>query len=346
MEGGVITVSGRVEPETLGIALTHEHVFADARKYFTRDPDERIAAALDGPLTLENVGLVRRSLVNSLDDLLVDDDALAVRELRRFAERGGRTVCCLSAHGLRVPDHAERLRAVARETGLNIVMGTGAYIRRFHPAWIAGESEDQLTERFVAELVEGVDGTGVRAGLIGEIGLGHPEVHEDEWKVLRAAGRAQLETGAPIVIHQTDRAGVTPHRALDELAMLGVAPQRVVIGHAATCGPLEPLVAAAQRGAYVAFDTVGISADIGTWDMPGENWYAQRVAELCERGHAERVLLSQDVAHKRALHAYGGPGYDHVLATLVPKLRAVGLDEATVQTLLVDNAARLLTIGR
>lgn len=339
--GEVITVTGPISPELLGITLTHEHILIDLSAYFQPDPDPVIAAELSGPLHIGMLGNLRRSLANCADDLALDDDQLAVRELARFKRRGGRTVCELSSLGIRVPRHGPRLRDISRSTGLQIVMGTGAYVGAFHPTWVQHDAEARVAERFITELRDGADG--VRCGIIGEIGLSAPPL-PDEWKVLGAAATAHLATGAAIVLHQRDLTLETPWRALDVLEDRGVRPDRVVIAHATLCN-FDRLVEAMRRGAYVALDTTGIHGCVGELDMPGENWYAHHARRLADHGRVDRLLLSHDVAHKRSLREYGGCGYDHLLATLLPKLVAVGFRDQEITQILETNAKDLLAIG-
>jgi len=345
--GHVITVDGPIDPGALGVTLTHEHLFVDLDAYFIPDPDPAIARALEGPLRMEHLGYLRRSLASSRDDLVLDDEALAAAEAAHFAVRAGGAICDVSPLGIRVADHGAKLQRVAAATGLHVIAGTGVYVERFHGDLVASRSEAELEDRFVAELDDGLDRSGARAGIIGEIGLGRP-VHADEWKVLRAAAGAHLRTGAPIVLHQVDFSYATAHRALDELERLGVRLARVVVGHSSMCADDEPVLEAMRRGAFIALDTVGIVGNMGPVDFefPSEAEYLRRIEAIVAAGLADHLLLSQDVAHKRSLHAYGGCGYDHLLATTVPALRARGIDEAILRTILADNPARMLTIGR
>src|SRR5690606_12145890 len=118
---------------------------------------------------------------------------------------------------------------LARRTGVHVVVGTGIYHQAFHPPWLADMSERDICEWFVREITEGMEGTGVRAGIIGEIGTYQNHMTEVERRVFRAAARAAKETGVAVTTHT-----YLGHLALEQIDVLtgaGLAPERIVIGH-------------------------------------------------------------------------------------------------------------------
>ncbi len=159
----VQTVTGEVSPDQLGFVLPHEHIY------------------LDGFTTALS------------PDLILDDPKTARQELQLYLDAGGTTVVELTIHGLN-PDPIG-LRSVSEELGVKIVAGTGLYWERFYPSWVQGMSVAALTRFMVTEITNGIAGTDVRAGIIGEIGLSWPP-HPNEYMALRAAARAQLRSGA------------------------------------------------------------------------------------------------------------------------------------------------------
>jgi phosphotriesterase-related protein len=334
------TVAGPVSVDDLGATLTHEHVLVDARRFFTPDPDPLIALELQRGVVPENYGHLRRSLVNCLDDLIMDDDAVAVDELLRFRHRGGRTVFDVTSHGIRQTDHVRRVAKIAAATGLNIVTGTGAYTRLHHPDWVREATVDEMEERFVTELRVGVDGTDIRCGVIGEVGIGTPMLPEEE-RVLRACAAAQLRAGVPLIIHQTDSDGVVRHQVLKVLAEAGVRPQSIVMGHVGHIVDFDALLGVLESGCYVALDTFGLAGNWGLRELPTELQYARLVKAIIDAGHERRLVLSHDVGHKRLLRRHGGTGFDHLLADLPGLLAAVGTDPAVLDVLLRANPRQL-----
>src|SRR5439155_1570928 len=150
------------------------------------------------PVTLSNVGWVRQNFNANLDNLRLLDEQTALDEITLFRRAGGQTVIDPTNASLSRDPLA--LTRISRATGLNIVMGAGYYVAAAHPADMDTRSEDSIVREIVREVTLGVGDTGVRAGLIGEIGNTWPWT-ENEKKVVRAAVDAQRQTGAPLMIH-------------------------------------------------------------------------------------------------------------------------------------------------
>lgn len=298
----VMTVSGEVDPADLGVTLPHEHVFIDLVREYRGDG-------------------------------LLNDPELAVAELAAFAGAGGRTLVDCTSVGLGRDPRA--LADVARRTGLHVVMGCGFYRDPYLPAELDRVSVAEAAELIVRDIEEGVDGTGVRAGIIGEIGSDRAWISAREERAFRAAARAHHRTGLTITTHAARWPVGLPQ--LDLLAEEGVDPGRVIVGHCDMVPDPTYHLEVARRGAWVQLDTV-----------QGESEYdvGCRVAwlrNLAEHGHLEQVLLSQDVCLRSNLRALGGPGYAYVVTGFAERLRASGFDDADLRMLLVDNPRRALT---
>lgn len=351
--GKVITVNGPIDADRLGVTLTHEHLLIDMGKYFEPHEDPAVAAELDGPLSIEMLGVMKHNYRANRDNQYLDSPELALREALRFKAREGGAICDLTTNGIRVADHAKHLRWLSRVSGLHVVFGAGAYVRLFHPDWVTTDTIDQLADRFVREVEEGIGTEQVRAGVIGEIGLSagldpaatYDGIDPQEEKVLRAAGRAHLQTGAAIVVHQVDLDFVIPHLALDVLEEEGVRPDRVVIAHAGDRPQLEPLYRAMRRGATLAFDNIGFEYYFKAYEFPSDGELARRVARIVEAGFADHLVLSHDVCKKHHLRRFGGYGYDHILVDFRPMLERLGVNEKAFETMMVDNPRRLLPLG-
>jgi phosphotriesterase-related protein len=194
----------------------------------------------------------------------------------------------------------------------------------------------------------GVDGTGLRAGVIGEVGLSRPRT-ATEGRVLQAAARAQRRTGAAISIHFDVHAPLEEHTsALDVLAREGADLGRVALGHfVPKKAALDHFKAIAQRGCFVQFDLFGHEA----WLAPG-GWGASveeqlETVKLCvDEGLVRHLLVSQDVCHKKQLTANGGRGYAYILEDLVPRLRQLGITDQERRTIMEENPRRLFPLRR
>ena len=203
--------------------------------------------------------------------------------------------------------------------------------------------------RLHAHRVPGPDGrrTGVRAGIIGEVGCSWP-LHPNERKSLRAAARAQRETGAPISIHP-GRDQAAPFEILEILAAAGADPARVVIGHIERTD-FEPgnLVRLARTGCYVELDWFGEVLSMyptGPVNVPSDSERIDQVRMLIGEGHAEQVLASHDVCLKTRLERYGGGGYGHIPRDVTIWMAAKGMSADEIDLVVRRNPQRMLAIG-
>lgn len=339
----VITVLGSVAREELGIILPHEHVFINLLNQFKEPSDPQKQTLSREPITLANYGFLRRNPYAIRENLIIDDPDLAVEELGYFKMLGGRTVVDCTSVGInRSP---ELLRNVARQTGLNIVAGCGYYTQDTHPADMPRRSFEDLAEEMTRELTEGIGRTGVRAGVIGEIGAGSP-IHPDELKNLRAAALAHKQTHAPLQIH-TYPWGRTGIEISDLLISLGVGPDRIVICHIDVVFDLDYLRALLQRGVYVEFDNFGKEFYINREDCEGflgggfayDLERVRVIRRLVEWGYERQILITNDLCLKQMLRHYGGWGYGHILRHIVPMLEDAGIPSQTIDRLVRDNPA-------
>jgi len=355
--GRIITVLGPIDAASAGVTLPHEHFFLDLSLPFD-EPDRWVRAGRRAPegaedrrvydleLRLDNWAEVYRLLWRTKDPLILDDFDLAIKEASAFKKAGGSTVIDVTSKGLgRDP---ERLARLARETGLQIVMGTGWYREGWRPVDFNGMSVDELATDMQAEIVHGTGADRIRAGVIGEIPAMDVSTEPDsnDVKQLRAAARASFRTGAAVTLHQWVGGGERLMKTLDILEAEGADLARVIVGHVGGDAPdqLDILVAALARGVTLEFDLLG-AAFLLEEKVIDTRGAADTVAALVKKGYADQLLLSQDVCTKTQLKAYGGNGYDYVLSEVIPYLKGMGVTDEDVDKLLVANPARLFSIA-
>ncbi len=313
MTGLVRTVLGPLDPAELGWTLPHEHT----------------AISLWHVPNRWDYWELRR------------DEPLILEELAAFRAAGGGGLVDLTLPGVgRDPTSLVRL---AEASGLAIVMGAGWYREAYYPAeaLIDRRSVESLSDEIVREATEGVGESGVRPGIIGENGTDKPRLSAQEERVHRAAARAARRTGLAITTHAVQSAV-----GLDQLTVFeaeGADLSRVVIGHADSYPSPAYHRAIVERGATAEFDFLGMS--FTPLERHGEGRIVESLVDLLARGHAERILLSQDVCHDAQLRRYGGNGYTYLADSFLPRLRAAGVSDAEIRTITVDNPRRLLTIG-
>jgi phosphotriesterase-related protein len=300
---------------------------------------------LAGPVRLANLQHVRRAQWASRDNLRLGDASLAAAELAAFGRAGGGTVVELS--NATMGRDVRALAAISRASGVLIVAGAGNYVAGAIPAWVAALDPAALAERIVGDLVTGADGTTIRCGVIGEVGAGSFPTEPVERRSLQAAAIASSRTGAAIVAHPAPGTA-SATEVLDVLLGAGADPGRVCIAHIDE--RLRDDVRAVRellaRGCTIGYDTFGREAYYQPRDRqhPTDTQRIEMLLRLIDAGLEERIVLSQDLCMRIDLGAFGGPGYDHILATIVPRLRASGVPDATIDALLIGNPARLLAM--
>jgi phosphotriesterase-related protein len=312
------TVRGPIAPDQLGVTLTHEHTLIDA--YAWRHGSESRTVpwgySVDG---------------------IVDDEALLAEELGYYRDAGGQALVDVTNVG--IGRNPEGLRRLAEATGLHIVMGAGWYREAVYPPAIFSSSTNQLADLLIREISDGADGTGIRPGVIGELGTEKNAISPAQERVFRAAARAARATGIAISTHTT-ALGTMAEEQVDLLVEEGVAPERIIVGHLGSRRrDALDLIALAARGVFVQVDHVGSPPERG---VQPDHQKAANVVGVVRAGHLERVLLSMDHDGKSQLHWFGGYGYDYLLREFVPLLRAQGLEEAELHAILIDNPRRAL----
>jgi predicted metal-dependent phosphotriesterase family hydrolase len=304
----IITVKGSIPPEQAGYTLSHEHLLCDLWR-----------------------------IHNSYENIL-DDESLAIRELAEYQQAGG--ACLVDATSCGLGRSPRALRRISEASGIHIVMGSGWYRESVYPALVYERDTNALADLIVEELTEGVEGTGIRAGIIGEIGTERYHITPAQERVFRAAARAQRRTGACVMTHTTHFGEL----ALEQIALLreeGVDPSRIVISHLGDRYETTRLLEIARQGVYLSVDNIGYTGN----GYPPDEVRAHNVCLLAAEGHLAQVVLGGDVCLKTHLRAYGGKGYAHVIQRFLPMLRGQGLAEDSIRQMTVMNPARMLDIA-
>ena len=322
MASEVMTVTGPITGDQLGFTLTHEHIFLD----LMRD-------------TWDGKGYL-------------NDPEIAEAELKRYKDAGGVTIVDQTSGGLRENDqdllfdedlnhlkHAVAVRDMAVKTGLNVVLGCGWYRETYYEQRLWRMRTDAIAEEMVRDLTEGIDGTDVRAGFIGEIGAHFNWLSAIEERVLRAAARAQMKTGVALGTHATR--GPQGLEQLDVLQQEGVDPKRVVVGHSGGFPIHRYHREIAERGAYISFDRMGNLT--GATDFERARTL-NLIKEIVDTGYIRNLILSHDVCYRSDYVMYGGSGYDFLSTQGLAILSSeIGLSEEQFHTIMIENPRRLLT---
>jgi predicted metal-dependent phosphotriesterase family hydrolase len=270
-------------------------------------------------------------------DLVLDNEEAAIQELTWFRQAGGQALVEVSPPDYRrdVPG----LHRISAATGVHIVCTSGHHKDRYCASWVHSRSVDELAEHFTREVNQGINGTGIRAGVI-KAASSLNQITPNEEKVFRAAARAHHVTGAAIVTHT--EAGTMGLEQIELLKSEGVDPRQIIIGHIDRKLEWDYHLRLAHTGVYLSYD------QISKEKYAPDSLRVEFILRLAAEGHGQQILLAGDLARRSYWPSYGtggGPGLTYILWRFVPWLRAEGLSEAAIEDILIHNPARALTIG-
>jgi phosphotriesterase-related protein len=319
--GLVQSVLGPIDAAQLGLTLVHEHVV-------TSSP-----------------GILRSwpKLYGGMDRLV----GLAVEVLTEAKTSGVDTI--VDATPFDLGRDVSLLADVSTRSGVNILASTGHWLDP--SATMRARTTEDLADLFIADITEGVDDTNIRAAVI-KI-ASDASIQPFELRVLEAAARACIATGAPIITHTSapDRTGVLQ---AENLERCGVDPSRVAIGHSDDSRELDYLVGLARRGYWLAMDRLPQGAIDGATGLPSVADRLDMIAALVDAGFAERILLGHDhpiwmSALSRAIDERNRAANPDALAFIsrrvLPGLKTRGLSDRDIAAITVGNPARWLSGG-
>lgn len=315
-------VLGTVSVDELGVTLMHEHLIFS---YLGWECD-----ALAPPYDREAAAVA------------------CVDALKEARDRGLKTL--VDATATDMGRDVELQKIISERLGINIICATGFYTEKYGKAGyfkfrsMSYDIVAELCETLVKEITKGIGNTGVKAGVI-KVATGHARISSYEEKVLKAAARAQKETGVPIITH-TEAGTMGPEQA-DLLISEGADPERVVIGHMCGNSDLRYHVSVLEKGVNIAFDRMGI--DI---------LFPDKLRKACLMGllgigYIDRIFLSQDCWAYRLGRPFefadatkpllANWRYDHIFKDIIPALKEAGVSEDKINTLMVKNPRRLFS---
>jgi len=325
----VQTVTGPIEAEQLGTTLIHEHL---------RNADEAVhnqwpqaGAAKEEPPHEVSPG---------------EDYDIAVREAKAAVDLGIKTIGEPTAMFL--GRDVNFMKRVSEETGLQVVPCTGIYTYDHLPQFFMNRDPDQIAEFFIADIEQGIQGTDIKAAFI-KCAADEPGVNENIEKIHRAAARASLKTGAPIMAHSRPASNTGP-RQVEIFEEEGVDLTKVQIAHCGDTDDLDYLEGLLQKGVWIGLDRYGLDLF-----LPHDRRQATAKELIIERGYAERIFLSADSVATtdwfppNVIEQLIAAGAAHdwtiriVPEKVLPELREAGVTEEQERTMMVDNAVRWLT---
>lgn len=341
------TVLGPINEDQLGKTLMHEHCLVKAIDAYTEveDADEEYKAFLQSDLTAEIRGKVNFHMHKHISNAENQDEELTVKELKNFKKAGGGGIADVTPPGIGRDINA--LVRVSKATGLNIIASTGLYIEPSWPEEFRRMNQHELRDFFLREINEGIEGTDVKAGYIGEIGMNDAWT-EKEVMCLKAAGEASRESGLSMTVHQPIFR-TFGERILDILEDVGVDPKKVVLSHCdPTINNLDYHLCILNRGATIQLDEFQMEFPctygpyVKRW-LPRDIDRIRHIKRLCDAGFENQITVSYDMGGFKSLYkTYGGGGYGYLLDELYEYFLYEGITEAQMNKILEENPRRIL----
>ena len=352
----IMTVTGPINPEELGFTTMHEHVMMDGgwvlRKRYNdqlQTNDDRYTA--DDPLSLSNVGLIKRNFMTNWDGLSFDDEIMMLGEIMDFQKSGGKSILELSVPGIRTKVPA--IKKIAEKTGAHIIISTGLYTGDSWPDKYITMGEKEIYNYMIDEVRNGVEDTGITPG---HLKIAVHSLTGKEESALRAAAKVANETGLSLTVHCDDG-----RQVVEVLQSEGVDVSRVVIAHVAGAfgiRDLKLLVTHPElftlRLDYIR-ELLGTGVNISLEFSPGNvesedqnrivvpDWLRLAgVIKLLDEGYAGQIVFGTDTCAKVMTRRYGGEGYSRLTRFAVPKLREFGVSDYHIRTITEKNPARIL----
>ena len=343
------TVLGPKSSDELGVIAPHEHFFIDTTFEAQEPSNEKMRALFESKVSINNIDVLRRNRFLVKDNMVLDDLDLAIYEVERFREAGGNTIVDLTNIGIK--RDLPKIREISKRTGVNIIAGCGLYTGLTIPEPYASMTENELAEEMISEIRFGEKESGIKPGVIGEIGTSEV-IEELEARSLRAAAYANLETGLPIYIHTYpwSRASLDAIRILTDE---GVSPEQICICHLDVEFDYDYLCRVFDTGVYAMFDNFGKEYYFAKTDAvfsggPFETDIdrVRMIKRMIADGHTDRLMLATDVCLKSLLHSFGGWSYDHIFTNIAPMMENEGISREDIDAILMKNPKRFLCSRR
>ncbi len=309
----VNTVLGPVDTSELGFTLSHEHLATNAAGILKTFPE-----------LVDRAGVIEQ----------------ANATLKEASREGLRTIIDVTTIDL--GRDVEMMREVSRTTGVNIIAATGNHLAV--PRLFADLPPEVIADLYVREIEQGIEGTGIKAGII-KVASDEGGVTRPQEIVLRAAGQASVRTGTPISTHtwSPDRVGDEQVRILQDE---GVDMDKVYIGHSNDDMDMAYLLGLLKKGVWLGLDRFPGGRRPGT---PYWEERTQLAKQLIDAGYTDRIMLSHDHSVPKARYGvavqeerikYNPDGYNFITRNVLPRLRELGVSDETINQIMVENPRR------
>lgn len=299
------TVCGDINPDKLGVTMCHEHFIVDL-SIVRKDNESKIE-------TVEEV----------------------VPEIQRMMDLGVQSAIEVTTNDMY--RDVIKLKTISEKTKLNIVAATGFYLSEYHPEWLTNATPEEIAQVMIDDLTKGINGTDIKAGVIGEVASSPKSFVGQEKKVLLASAIAHKKTGAAVSTHTGE---FTSKETVETLIQNGVDPDKIIIGHQDLIDNTEYHLNLLKCGVNLGFDTCGKTA------YQSDEIRARNIVKLIKAGYGDHIMLSNDISRRSYFVSAGKNGYTSVMNKIIPLLKEYGATQEEINKLLIDNPKRIFNNDR
>ncbi|SFB25764.1 phosphotriesterase family protein [Clostridium frigidicarnis] len=254
-----------------------------------------------------------------------------IEEFKELLSKGVSTIIDMTNRG--IARNVQYVNEVSEKSGVKILNATGYYKEPFLPKEVYELDENELAKIMVADIIYGVEDTGIKASVIGEIGTSLKKIEPMEEKVLQAGCKAQIETGVPIVTHTT--LGKLGHEQIKTFNKFNIDLSKVILSHIDLSGDIEYMKSLLDKGINIAFDTVGKN------NYQSDENRVEWLKELCSLGYSDQIVMSMDITRKSHFKENGGLGYSYLIDKFLPMLYKTEIKDEHVENMIVNNIKRI-----
>ncbi|KAJ1529238.1 hypothetical protein ONE63_006040 [Megalurothrips usitatus] len=337
----VQTVLGPVPAQSLGRVLTHEHLSVDYDDFYM-SPPPIFKAHIEEKMSLQNIGLIKQYPYASRENIAfygTEAFAAVAFDVDLFKSAGGGTIVENTTHGLN--RQIKLMETVSRQTGVNIIAGCGYYLENTQTESVRCMSEEEMFNSMVTELTEGChEYPAVKCGFIGEVASAWP-ITDFEKRAIRASAHAQSTVGCAVTFHP-GRDYKAPFEIMRLYLEAGGKATRAIMSHLdRTFDGKEHLLEFASLGSFCQLDLFGTEC---SWyqlnegfDMPSDAQRINMLSWMKDDGKIAQILVSHDIHTRHRLVKYGGHGYAHLYANVLPKMLIKGTTQQEIDKITIEN---------
>jgi phosphotriesterase-related protein len=351
----IMTVTGSIEAQTLGVTTMHDHVLAYLTPFFySGKPDcnqHSYPINLDKSVSMEDLCYLNQLGLrdHNRDNWDISDINLMQKEVAYFKHQGGQSILEASAPGIRT--NITGLREISQSTGVNIIASTGLYVGVSWPTRFRKMKEKEYRKYLLNEIDIGIENTDIKAGHIKTaVRTGDAE----EMKFLKVT--AEVATQKNLLVSAHSSRSIDPAYRKEMMQLLldpGLPPEKLLLCHIHFSfweGNFVSVFVNPDKQ-YLKLDWArevldsGVNICIDCFGEPPEVWDSVRLAgliTLLKEGYEDQIVIGNDVYQKTMTRSFGGFGYCSILDYVIPELKNHGFSQQCIDKITVENAIRML----